>query len=193
MARCYGLQVDAAAKMEGIGVVAKALNEANPALACIAAVQLRLPEIPERKASELVKCAEALANSGPLKASEDDSKHPGYPKGTPGGKGGQCRPKEEWEKADYETSATLEQFGRNVAKAAAKRVFKILLRRALIGVAGSVFGPEVPVYQSTALIVELGVATYGGGRGCALYHSLSRSAEDAEGVAGGCGTKGKWL
>ena len=36
--RCYGLSVDAAAKMGGIGVVAKALNDANPALACIAAV-----------------------------------------------------------------------------------------------------------------------------------------------------------
>ena len=92
---CYGLPVDATAKIDGIGAVARALNDGDLARACIAAVFLSLPEIPEHSPQALMKCATALAESGLLKASPDDPEHPGYPAGTPGGKGGQFRPKSE--------------------------------------------------------------------------------------------------
>jgi len=94
--RCYGLPVDAVAKMSGIAAVANALNEGDPARACIAAVFLRLPEIPERSPQALMKCATELAETGLLKASPDDPEHPGYPAGTTDGKGGQFRPKTEF-------------------------------------------------------------------------------------------------
>lgn len=81
--------------MDGIGAVAKALNEGDPARACIAAVFLRLPDIPEHSLDALTKCATALLEIGLLKASPDDPEHPGYPAGTPDGKGGQFRPKSE--------------------------------------------------------------------------------------------------
>ncbi|HMK89079.1 MAG TPA: RNase A-like domain-containing protein [Methylocystis sp.] len=81
--------------MDGIGVVGKALNEGDPARACIAAVFLALPQIPDGSIPALMKCAKTLAESGLLKASPDDPEHPGYPAGAPDGKGGQFRPKSE--------------------------------------------------------------------------------------------------
>ena len=92
----YGLPVDASTKMASLAAVAKALNEGDPARACIAAVFLGLPKIPDCSAPALMKCAMALAEIGLLKAAPDDPEHPGYPAGTPEGKGGQFRPKSEF-------------------------------------------------------------------------------------------------
>jgi len=52
----------------GIAAVAKALNDGDPARACIAAVFLGLPEIPEPTPQALLKCATALAEIGVLDA-----------------------------------------------------------------------------------------------------------------------------
>lgn len=45
----YGLPVDLAAKAGGIDAIARALNSDNVALAQIAALQLRLPPVPQLK------------------------------------------------------------------------------------------------------------------------------------------------
>lgn len=63
---CYGLPIDVAAKMSGIEAVATALDERDVARACIVAVHLRIPPIPERTPLALAKCAAALAESGIL-------------------------------------------------------------------------------------------------------------------------------
>jgi len=154
LARCYGAPVDAMAKMGGIGAVARALNDADPARACIAAVHLRLPEVLDSSPLGLAKCAAALARTGLLKASPDDPKHPGWPAGTPGGKGGQFRPKEESE------SESGGQLGRRVLGRFGARIVKSMIEHAMTGVAGSTLGPEVPVAEIAAAIVDLGLAAH---------------------------------
>jgi hypothetical protein len=85
--RCYGLPIDATAKIDGIGAVARALNDGDPARACIAAVFLRLPEIPDRTPQGLMKCATALG-----RPSQSRSRRSETPR-LPGGNGGrQGRP-----------------------------------------------------------------------------------------------------
>jgi len=91
--RLYGLPIDAAVKMGGLAAVANALNDGDPARACIAAVFLGLRDVPVRSPQAFMKCAMALCESGLLKAAPDDPVHPGYPAGTEGGRGGQFHPK----------------------------------------------------------------------------------------------------
>ena len=69
---CYGLRVDLARKMAGFGAVARALDDGDLARACIAAVFLRLPEIPEETPQAFAKCALSLAEEGLLRFSADE-------------------------------------------------------------------------------------------------------------------------
>lgn len=92
--------------MPGLATVAAALNADDQCLARIAAVHLRLPDLPDRPSRDDVETADVLIKSaraeefatepisGVRKASPDDPKHPGWPKGTEGGRGGQFRPKD---------------------------------------------------------------------------------------------------
>jgi hypothetical protein len=90
--------------MPGLATVAAALNANDPCLARIAAVHLRIPDLPNKAARDgmeaadiLIKCTEADPSPHRYqihKASPDDPKHPGYPAGTPGGIGGEFRPKD---------------------------------------------------------------------------------------------------
>jgi hypothetical protein len=156
--RCYGLPVDATAKFDGIGAVARALNDGDPARACIAAVFLRLPEAPDFSGPSLMKCAAALSEIGLLKADPRDAKHPGFPKGTPGGKGGQFRPKTAEEKALQ--LARPEQLIRGVLTKIAADLAKKVVADILAGTLGAALGPEVPVAETAKLIFDLGYATY---------------------------------
>ncbi len=76
------------------------MNAGDQCLARIAAVQLRLPELSDRNArneldeEDRLITSEALRRLGGVrKASPDDPKHPGWPAGTPDGRGGKFRPK----------------------------------------------------------------------------------------------------
>lgn len=96
---CYGLPVDLAVKAGGFAAIANALNDNALLRAQIATLHLRLPNLlriddgtraDERRAA----LATALRWSDLLKASPDDPEHPGWPAGTPDGRGGKFRPKD---------------------------------------------------------------------------------------------------
>jgi hypothetical protein len=86
----------------GLVTVASALNANDQGLARIAAVHLRIPDLPDHIACDAMEAEDVLIKSvrqrhlkdDIRKASPDDSKHPGWPAGTEGGRGGQFRPKD---------------------------------------------------------------------------------------------------
>jgi hypothetical protein len=112
----YGHEASAQRLMPGLATVAAALNTDDQGLARIAAVQLRIPDLPDRAARDAMEAADVLIKhvhdegggadwvKRPTrppelahefrKASPDDPKHPGWPAGTEGGRGGQFRPKD---------------------------------------------------------------------------------------------------
>jgi hypothetical protein len=89
--------------MSGLATVASALNANDPCLARIAAVHLRIPDLPNKSARDAMAAEDIFIKSADRKsapqwreirkASPDDPKHPGWPAGTPGGLGGKFRPK----------------------------------------------------------------------------------------------------
>jgi hypothetical protein len=100
LSRGYRKNIAAGRLMPGLVTVAAALDANDPCLARIAAVHLRIPDLPDRAARDeleaediLIKCA-AVARDV-RKASPDDPKHPGWLAGTPGGRGGEFRPKDD--------------------------------------------------------------------------------------------------
>lgn len=100
LSRAYRKNIAADRLMSGLATVATALNANDSCLARIAAVHLRIPDLPDRSARNSLEAQDILircANADPRdihKASPDDPKHPGWPKGTPGGLGGEFRPKD---------------------------------------------------------------------------------------------------
>ncbi len=102
----------------GLVTVASALNADDQCLARIAAVHLKIPDLPDADARHALEVEDALIQlareprhadrhtSEIRKASPDDPEHPGWPKGTPDGKGGEFRPKTDAEIAP-ETKARL--------------------------------------------------------------------------------------
>ncbi|HML06641.1 MAG TPA: hypothetical protein VK430_00735 [Xanthobacteraceae bacterium] len=107
--------------MPGLATVAFALNANDQCLAQIAAVHLRIPDLPNEDARREMEAEDILlksANWDPAhKASPDDPKHPGWPAGTEGGRGGKFRPKDGSEAV--------------VAQEIKDRIVRIALRRAL--------------------------------------------------------------
>ena len=90
LSRAYRKNIAADRLIPGLATVAAALNANDACLARIAAVHLRIPDLPDRSARDgleaqdiLIKCA-AVAPRDIHKASPDDPKHPGWPAGTPG-------------------------------------------------------------------------------------------------------------
>ncbi|MGN6749907.1 MAG: hypothetical protein ACTHJS_15065 [Xanthobacteraceae bacterium] len=102
LSRAYRTQIDARPLMGGLATVAAALNANDLLLARIAAVHLRIPDLPDKASRDaleaedrLIKTVRLRRNPNELhKASPDDPKHPGWPAGTEGGRGGQFRPKD---------------------------------------------------------------------------------------------------
>ena len=100
LSRAYRKNITADRLMPRLAAVAAALNANDRCLARIAAVHLRIPDLPDRSARDglemediLIKCAGGADQRDIHKASPDDPKHPGWPAGTPGGRGGKFRPK----------------------------------------------------------------------------------------------------
>jgi hypothetical protein len=91
--RAYGSDIAPERIMGGLATVAAALNANDLGLACIAAVHLRIPDLPNEMARDAMEMEDARVRSI-QKASPNDPKHPGWPAGTPGGIGGQFRPKD---------------------------------------------------------------------------------------------------
>ena len=113
--------------LPGLTTVASALNANDPCWARIAAVHLKIPDLPNFDARDELEAEDVLiklaARQRPAveqgheirKASPDDPKHPGWPKGTEGGRGGQFRPKD----------------GSEIAPEIKARLIRITARRAL--------------------------------------------------------------
>lgn len=92
--------------MSGLATVARALNTSDPCLARIAAVHLKLPDLKNAFIRANLEAEDYLINMLNVetskrnqrddldKASPDDPKHPGWPAGTPDGRGGKFRPKD---------------------------------------------------------------------------------------------------
>jgi hypothetical protein len=94
----YAGELAADRLMRGLGTIAAALNANDPCLARIAAVHLRIPDLPHRTSRDEMEAVDLLIKTNEIqKASPDDPKHPGFPAGTPGGRGGQFRPKDDSE------------------------------------------------------------------------------------------------
>jgi hypothetical protein len=81
--------------------LASALNAGDQCLARIAAVHLRLGNLADRSVRDeleeedrLIGIEASFRSDEIEKASPDDPKHPGWPAGTPGGRGGKFRPKD---------------------------------------------------------------------------------------------------
>jgi hypothetical protein len=127
LSHAYGTDFAVTRLLSGLATVAAALNANDPGFARIAAVHLRIPDLPDQAARDRLEAEDVLIksinrDSAPLareaallnpgdvaagnesflldppdrirKASPDDPKHPGWPAGTEGGRGGQFRPKD---------------------------------------------------------------------------------------------------
>jgi hypothetical protein len=102
LSRAYRTKLNVNRLMPGLATVATALNANDQGLARIAAVHLRIPDLPDLAARDAMEVEDVLIkylNQLELKdeirkASPDDPKHPGWPAGTEGGRGGQFRPKD---------------------------------------------------------------------------------------------------
>ena len=130
LSRAYRKNIAADRLMPGLATVAAALNANDPCLARIAAVHLRIPDLTDRSARDDLEAEDILigrANADARdihKASPDDPKHPGWPKGTPGGLGGKFCPKTDAE-ISQETKSRLI---RTVARRALRTGLRAILR-----------------------------------------------------------------
>lgn len=89
----YGVAIDFTSKLDGLVVIARALNENNIVKAMIATVHLRLPEVParsDRNSHKVIDVARKLFDAGILSKTWDPEKHPRWPAGQ--SDGGRFRP-----------------------------------------------------------------------------------------------------
>jgi hypothetical protein len=148
LSRAYRTEVDPTPLLGGLATVAAALNANDLLLARIAAVHLRIPDLPNQAARErleaedrLIKEARPRLHLNELhKASPDDPKHPGWPAETEGGRGGQFRPKDG-------TPAVIEQ-------EAKKRIARLVMRRALRNV--TLLALRLAIRSGVALVPIVG-------------------------------------
>jgi len=161
LGRAYGVDFDSKRIMRGLATVAAALNANNLSLACIAAVHLRIPDLPDEAARDAMEAEDtrikfadrnsALDFHETRKASPNDPKHPGWPSGTPGGIGGQFRPKDSSEDA----------IAQKIREAVTRRELRMSLIAALhIGVDGLAnLVPGIDVAADVELLVEIARTT----------------------------------
>jgi hypothetical protein len=161
LGRAYGKGFPASSLMPRLAVVAAALNANDLCLACIAAVHLRIPDLPSHTARDDMETEDSLIKSTGedltpyrrrlLKASPDDQEHPGWPAGTPDGLGGKFRPKD-----DLET-AIAQQLQNEIERIAMRRAFRMaalaLLRLSGEGLANLI--PFVGLIADAAMIVDI--------------------------------------
>jgi hypothetical protein len=102
LCRAYRRELAVDRLIPGLVTVASALNANDQGLARIAAVHSRIPDLPDHIARAAMEAEDVLIKylrqselkDEIRKASPDDPKHPGWPAGTEGGRGGQFRPKD---------------------------------------------------------------------------------------------------
>jgi hypothetical protein len=114
-----GRPLDGARLSQGLSVVSRALNDGDLALAMIATTQLGLPCL------EAEEARRAMAAVAMFKAAADDPKHPGWPAGTEGGRGGQFCPKDE---SNAEAKTTIEH---PLPRLVARRAIRLAIRKIL--------------------------------------------------------------
>jgi len=124
--RAYSEDLPVSRLMGGLATVASALNANDRCLAHIAAVHLRIPDLPNADVRQAIDVEDALVklarpSTGQAaevrKASPDDPLHPGWPAGTEGGRGGKFRPKDGSQPV--------------ISEEAAKKIRRLAMRRAL--------------------------------------------------------------
>lgn len=96
----WDIPIDMTSKVEGLRVIAHALNEGNIARAQVATVLLAIPEPPSMKKgvssrSDLMKFIRDLHWSGMIKGDWDPDEHPRWPAGAPDSQGGRFAPKDD--------------------------------------------------------------------------------------------------
>lgn len=153
LSRAYRCDFTADRLMPALAVVAAALNTNDRCLAHIAAVHLRLPDVPNQTARQDMEAADFLIKltrdassstlepprrwAGPTleirKASPNDPKHPGWPAGTEGGLGGKFRPK------DGSEAASDRELGEIVARRAIR-----IVALAVLSLAGESVAEAIP-------------------------------------------------
>jgi hypothetical protein len=108
-------------------VIARALNDKDESRATIATQQMRLPPLSSDEA------ARARMIDDLVKASPDDPRHPGWPRGAPNGQGGQFRPKDAAGDAAEGEQDNLTNLaaGREEIAAVQKQLEKAITRRVL--------------------------------------------------------------
>lgn len=143
---------DCSGLLKGLRAVAGALNDGDLARAMMATLLLRLPPLNEEEA---IRARNAVAM---VKAAVDDPKHPGWPKGTPDGRGGKFRPK------NVEMSEeVVQEARRRLARLVARRLIRAALRRVLTwrrllrlgGEAASNAVPGLDVVGDAAMAADL--------------------------------------
>jgi len=143
--------------MSGLATVAAALNANDHCLARIAAVHLRIPDLPNPEARSEMEAEDIIIKrardqqpapeqSGQIrKASPDDPKRPGRPAGTEGGRGRKFRPK-----ADSELT---QQVKSRIARRALRISLLTVLRVGLEGIANLI--PGVDVAADVMMVVDI--------------------------------------
>jgi hypothetical protein len=165
LTRAYGTDLAVNRLLAGLATVTTALNASDPGLARIAAVHLRIPDLPDQAARDRLEAEDILIKlinrdsaprAAPLnpggaadddesflfgpaerirKASPDDPKHPGWPAGTEGSRGGRFRPKD--------ASELTQKIKSLMARRALRMALLAGLRFGLEGLANVVPGVDV--------------------------------------------------
>ncbi len=168
LSRAYGADLAVDRLLPGLATVTAALNANDPGLARIAAVHLRIPDLPDHPARDRLEAEDVLIKAidrdfdlhtsdavrsdpdgaafaygsfphGPTesvyKASPDDPKHPGWPAGAEGGRGGQFCPKD--------ASELTQKVKSLIARRALRTGLLAALRIGLEGLANLIPGVDV--------------------------------------------------
>jgi hypothetical protein len=156
----YGIAAPVERFMAGLATVASALNINDQCLARIAAVHLKIPDLPSayaRNALEiqdvLIKLRRPTAEHADevRKASPDDPVRPGWPAGTEGGLGGKFRPK------DGSQAVISEEAARRIRRLALRRALRMgalaVLRESAEALAGLI--PIIGIAADIATLVDL--------------------------------------
>jgi hypothetical protein len=158
--RAYGIAPSIERLTGGLTTVASALNANDQCLARIAAVHLKIPDLPSAQARDAIEVEDVLVKLRRVaaecatemrKASPDDPKHPGWPAGTDGGLGGKFRPKDE------SRAVISEEVAREIRRLALRRAIRMgalgFLRASAEGLVGAV--PFIGIAADVAAVVDL--------------------------------------
>jgi hypothetical protein len=159
LSRAYRKQLPVDRIMSGLATVTAALNANDQGLARIAAVHLRIPDLSDLAARDTMEAEDVLIKNlrrrelkdEVRKASPDDPKHPGWPAGTEGGRGGRFRPKDGSEAVTAQ--AVIERIQRIKARRALRTEALAVLRLAAELMADAV--PGIGLAADAATLIDM--------------------------------------